>query len=454
MPSRTRIRPSGGPPRRPSRERPTPACKRVPSALKNASEPPPCDMSFPPVFSPTNTLPSPHPALPCHVWRRPRRPHPRPRRLASASLSGGALSFASEALEEGRVAKAVEVRSDDGTFIFDIDRYYSGLSIIDTSNTAFFWACIVALYLAAAVAARVLLISPLESMLSALTSAASVLDDDGVPVDSSSGIPGHKTPPNLEATVRRLLALVSRVTRSDATGRGDSFLERFGGIRVSDKEAGDEEGSVIGRRFRSGTESGDGSPRAGKLVDDGASKALARMRFPPAVLNGLGTPMWKPGRLCQETMVSACHLMFVKSRIPESLCSRGECESRRAVLAGSATSRKHRGGACSGNGRAPRSTTSWTRVLCGWHALTAARIAPSLIGAIPRSARRSVRGVDQQPPPDASRPALPQLPVRPRPPSRLHLHARHFSLLVLRHAARASRRREKKKKATPHAVPY
>lgn len=55
---------------------------------------------------------------------------------------------------------------------------------------------------------------------------------------------------------------------------------------------------------------------------DSLERSKHSMKFTPAVLNKLGSTSWNANVLGRDELVSACHLMFIKLRVPESICTR------------------------------------------------------------------------------------------------------------------------------------
>lgn len=100
--------------------------------------------------------------------------------LASLTLPGGAeLSWESEALSEGLVARAVEIATDHGTFAFSVDEVFEAIVAWDAVASACLVAAALTFYVLSRQHTDLLLLTPLKRVFSALQSAATVLDADG-----------------------------------------------------------------------------------------------------------------------------------------------------------------------------------------------------------------------------------------------------------------------------------
>lgn len=226
-----------------------------------------------------------------------------------------------------------------GTFLFSADPILIAVAAWDPVFAALVAVAVVALFVSASVTADAMLVSPLEMTLSALVDAASVLDRSG----RMRGAPAKERVDLIQA-VRRILAHLSNSFGGVAADRRRSMP-----LRHSFSDRGSVPGSILSGNpldtgavvAASGRASSDAArlalsgggdasdarnvissarpaPRARAVSED---RAKPSMRFAPAVLNHLGTNRWNPW-LSGPELVSACHIMFIKSRVPESICKK------------------------------------------------------------------------------------------------------------------------------------
>lgn len=232
---------------------------------------------------------------------------------------------------EDRITGIVAVSFPEGSFLFSVDPISKAVAAWELAFFALFAVACSALFVCAKATADTLLVSPLEKMLSALLGAASILD-------SAGRVRG-------DAAARRLDfgQAISRVIAHLAlSARGANFQGQRRNTAALSDDPGPDSGSILGDSPLQGAQSlpvtslssgllkglkgraerpdGWGRSELMSQAREDVPKA-ASMRFMPAVLNHLGTSKWNPW-LAGDELVSACHVMFIKSRIPETVCTR------------------------------------------------------------------------------------------------------------------------------------
>lgn len=245
-------------------------------------------------------------------------PESHPRRLIYARMTspdGAPIEFQSSAYRHGTVGKVLELDVEAGIFLFDFDLIFGVIVFWDPILALCFLLAYVALFWFAQGSLRSLMVKPLETMLSALVSAATVIDAEG---RFAHGRPMGAPRPHLGEAVHRLLMLVSRYAGPEGGADGDLFREDTGASGGGKAEPAGGEAAAEPEPSEAGS--------TGRLMlqgpGSGPGVGSPTMRFSPAVLNGLGTPAWTSGALLNEELLQAVHVMFIKCRLPGTLFPR------------------------------------------------------------------------------------------------------------------------------------
>lgn len=256
-------------------------------------------------------------------------PTPPPRRLAMADFAVGDGAFAqwtAPDFEKGLVARVIEVAWEDppGTYLFDYDRVFHSMVLWEPiTATIFLLTSFLFLWLSSQTV-QAIVVAPLQKMLAALTTTASVIGPDGrISSESPSA-----APMDIGEAVRRFLMLATYATKHR------SVINKLSEKGDSDGDKGAEApgGALKGTRGSSAsrllpldvTPSLAGSIRGTSSRDMSvtAEGADARMKFGTVVLNGVGVRGWSPAVLLGDELVQAVHLIWIKMRVPDKVCSR------------------------------------------------------------------------------------------------------------------------------------
>lgn len=282
--------------------------------------------------------------------------------LKYASANGN--QWVSPDLADGLVGKVVRLKprgvhaNSEEEYLFSIDKIFSVQCRWDTYVTLAALVTFLAFYVSVKTSTRALVISPLESTLDAIRQAAEAIG--GKDRSGASGTLQRGPIPIGDAVTKILqyigggvepaagfrsphdLALPSEgpglkggrpgETRSSyekqyASVRGSSIMGEFS---MSENPLTSDAGSDGGEAIMEADERREGpsrgrlsgrSSQAGNLGEDETKRAL-RMTFHPRLLNGMGTPAWPSYSMQREDLLPITNLLFVKMRIPASLCAR------------------------------------------------------------------------------------------------------------------------------------
>jgi len=243
--------------------------------------------------------------------------------LIYASVAGGPggrpVVWWSREQEEGRVAAAFKIADARGVFLLSIDRVHAALIRMDTYNTLVTLVVFLGLVLALDGTFRGVVAAPVGRLQEQLRSAAALLDAGGrlrgrrwrrgggpEPGPGPAARAGDR--PLVGEAVQRILLLLSQ-------SAGVPFRGGAGGGYPSD-EAGSEPPPSLAEPPGGPAE---GEPlSANPSLADEQRRAL-RMVFSPLILNHSGTLAWASRRVPPSLQLSACHLLLVKLRVPETV---------------------------------------------------------------------------------------------------------------------------------------
>lgn len=295
--------------------------------------------------------------------------------------TGERLFWESTDLARGVVARVVEVLLPQGVFLFSTDpmltaseclscsrpmliaseclsphtpRPCPAVAVWDPILAALFAIACAAFFRVSTTATGALVVSPLEKMLSALVEAAAVLDAKGRVAKRAA-----EERLMVGDAVKRILAhmVISsgptlRLTNSSSDDSGSdspsprkgpqtavqgSILapspQQKGSILASSPQhkgsilLGSATGSAAPLRLSAPSDpsaKANGAPNSlawmRESTPSGVEKSPPSMRFTPSVLNKLGSPAWNPRTFRDSELIPACHLIYIKTRIPDRVC--------------------------------------------------------------------------------------------------------------------------------------
>lgn len=275
----------------------------------------------------------------------------------------------------------------EGDFVFSIDPLFTAIVFWDTVMSAGYFLTCAGFYMFARGYMRALLVFPLTSMLSALTQAAALLDEDGR-VSPAEDRPADHTRDSLRAAsgegrgvvprwwtrratvapdergggmhgvfhvgeaINRVLLLISHSAKtarqdlvpsvrrsrvSEGTAPAGESAKSASGPDLAEavRASASDAAAAGGATDTDGEGEGEILPDASAVSGSSVSLLAAmeaqsrksrprriRMRFPESVLNWVGSTGWHDCSLQPTELVPAVHLIFIKSRIPASVCER------------------------------------------------------------------------------------------------------------------------------------
>lgn len=238
--------------------------------------------------------------------------------MADFVVEGESVTWMEHDFARGLVAKVIEITSDNppGKFLFNFDHIFGAILVWEPISATIFLLISFFFFVFSSRSIRDIVIAPLQKLLHALTSTASIISRDGRIV---SDRPQDASPLDIGEASRRFLKLASRAVKYRNVLNGSS---EGSGSGPSSRRHDSSKGNRPSGTSRALSFTAPMEPTSSREGSVAGEKADVRMKFSTAVLNGVGVRDWSACVLIGDELVQAVHLMWMKMRVPDRLCSR------------------------------------------------------------------------------------------------------------------------------------